>query len=98
MSVSEVKTESATVAIERTAERVFAFIDDIRNVGFHMSEQSSMAMMGSKLRLEILSAQPTGVGATYRYSGKVLGLTLDFTESVTSWAGQSASLLTGTAR
>jgi hypothetical protein len=85
MSFSEVKAESATVAIERTAERVFAFIDDIRNVGFHMSEQSSMAMMGSKLRLEILSAQPTGVGATYRYSGKVLGLTLDFTESVTRY-------------
>ena len=85
MSVSDVKSETATVAIERTAESVFAFIDDIRNVGFHMSEQSSMAMMGSKLRLEILSAQPTGVGATYRYSGKILGRALDFTESVTRY-------------
>src|SRR5262249_46326696 len=85
MSVSNVKSKSATVAIERTAESVFAFIDDIWNVGFHMSEQSSMAMMGSQLKLETLSAQPTGLGATYRYSGKVLGLTLDFTESVTGY-------------
>ena len=85
MSGGDVKSESATVAIERTAESVFAFIDDIRSVGFHMSEQSSIAMMGSKLKLEILSARPTGVGATYRYSGKVLGLTLDFTESVTRY-------------
>jgi hypothetical protein len=80
-----VKSEHTTTAIERTAESVFAFIDDMRNVGFHMSEQSSMAMMGSKLKLEVLSAATTGVGATYRYWGKILGLTLDFTESVTTY-------------
>ena len=79
------KSTSATVAIAKPAETVFAFIDDIRNVGSHMSEQSSMAMMGSKLKLEVLSARPTGLGATYRYSGKVMGLTLDFTESVTKY-------------
>ena len=82
MSVRDVESESATVAIERTAASVFAVIDDIRNVGFHMTQRSSMAMLGSKLKLEVLSPQPTGFGATYRYSGKFRGLTLDFTESV----------------
>ncbi len=76
------KSHRATVAIERAAESVFAFIDDIRNVGFHMTERSSMAMLGSKLNLDVLSPPPTGFGATYPYSGKILGLTLDFTESV----------------
>ncbi len=80
------RTVSETVEIRAPAEKVFAHIDDIRNVGWHMSEQSSMAMMGSKLKLEVLSEQPTGLGATYRYSGKIMGLALDFSESVTKYA------------
>ena len=79
------KTVSETVEIRAPAEKVFAHIDDIRNVGWHMSEQSSMAMMGSKLRLEVLSEQPTGLGATCRYSGRIMGLALDFSESVTKY-------------
>ena len=59
MSVRDVESESATVAIERTAASVFAVIDDIRNVGFHMTQRSSMAMLGSKLKLEVLSPQPS---------------------------------------
>jgi hypothetical protein len=49
-----------------------------------MTGQSSMAMMGSLLTLEILSDQATGLGATYRYSGTTMGLTIDFSESVTT--------------
>jgi hypothetical protein len=41
--------------------------------------------MGSQLRLEMLSDQATGLGATYRYSGKMLGLSIDFSESVTRY-------------
>ena len=44
-----------------------------------------MAMLGSRLRLEILSGQPTGLGATYRYSGTMMGLSIDFSESVTKY-------------
>ena len=79
-------TVTETRDIRAPAETVFAYIDDIRNVGWHMTERSSMAMMGSKLKLEILSEQPTGLGATYRYSGKMMGLSLDFSESVTKYA------------
>src|SRR5215468_9482714 len=74
-----------TVDIEAPAESVFAYIDDIRNVGWHMTERSSMAMMGSRLKLEILSKQATGIGATYRYSGTMMGLSIDFSESVTRY-------------
>ena len=78
-------TVSETVEIRASAEAVFAHVDDIRNLGWHMTSQSSMAMMGSRLRLEVLSDQPTGLGATYRYSGTVMGLSIDFSESVTKY-------------
>lgn len=79
------RSVAETVDIRASAADVFAYIDDIRNVGWHMTDESSMAMMGSKLRLDVLSERPTGLGATYRYSGKMLGLTLDFSESVTTY-------------
>jgi len=78
-------TITETVEIKAPAESVFAYVDDIRNVGWHMTKRSSMAMMGSRLKLEILSKQPTGLGATYRYSGTMMGLSLDFSESVTKY-------------
>ena len=77
---------SETVEIRAAAETVFSHIDDIRNLGWHMTKQSSMALMGSRLTLELLSDQATtGVGATYRYSGTMLGLSIDFSESVTKY-------------
>jgi uncharacterized membrane protein len=78
-------TVSETVEIRAPAETVFAHVDDIRNLGWHMTSRSSMAMMGSRLRLEILSDQPTGLGARYRYSGTMMGLSIDFSESVTKY-------------
>jgi hypothetical protein len=76
---------SRTASINAPAESVFNYVDDIRNLARHMSEGRSMAMMGSKLELEILSPEPTGVGATYRYSGRMMGLDLDFSETVTRY-------------
>jgi hypothetical protein len=78
-------TVSEAIEIRASAEAVFAHVDDIRNLGWHMTGQSSMAMMGSRLKLEILSDQPSGLGATYRYSGTVMGLSIDFSESVTKY-------------
>jgi hypothetical protein len=78
-------TATETVGIEAPAETVFAYGDDIRDVGWQMTERSSMAMMGSRLKLEILSEQPSGLGATYRYCGTMMGLSLDFSESVTRY-------------
>lgn len=76
---------SRSATIEATAERVFAYVDDIRNLARHMSESGSMPMMGSKLKLEIMTPEPTGVGAVYRYSGRMMGLTIDFSETVTRY-------------
>jgi hypothetical protein len=64
---------------------VFAYVDDICNLARHMSESRSMPMMGSKLQLEIMTHEPTGVGAVYRYSGQMMGLTIDFSETVTKY-------------
>jgi len=76
---------SRSATIDGPAERVFAYVDDIRNLARHMSERGSMPMMGSKLHLEIVTPEPTGVGATYRYSGRVMGLAIDFSETVTRY-------------
>lgn len=78
-------TLSRSAVIDAPAERVFAYSDDIRNLARHMSEASSMPLMGSKLSLEIITPQVTGVGATYRYSGRMMGLLIDFSETVTRY-------------
>ncbi len=59
-------------------------MDDFSKTGMHMSE-SSMIMMGSKLKLEQVSSNSAGVGASYRWYGKMMGMTMDFTQTVTEW-------------
>lgn len=76
---------SRSATIEAPAERVFIYVDDIRNLARHMSERGSMPMIGSKLALEIVTPEPTGVGAIYRYSGRMLGLIIAFSETVTRY-------------
>jgi hypothetical protein len=76
---------SRSAIIAAPAERVFAYADDIRNLARHMSESRSMPMMGSTLKLDIVTPAVTGVGATYRYSGRMMGLTIDFSETVTQY-------------
>jgi hypothetical protein len=84
MSTTE-RTLSEAVEIAAPADAVFAYVDDMKNVGWHMTDRSSMAMVGSKLELQVVSTQQTGLGATYRYSGKVMGLVIDFSETVTAY-------------
>jgi len=79
------KIVSDAVDIAAPAGAVFAFMDDSRNVGCHMTEESSLPMMGSRLTPQILSKHATGLGALHRYSGKLMGLPLDFAESVTKY-------------
>ncbi len=76
---------SRSITIAAPASRVFAYVDDIRNMARHMSGERSMAMMGSRLTLEIVTPEATGVGATYRYFGRMMGLELDFSETVTRY-------------
>ena len=77
-------TKSKSLLIHSTPEKVFAQMDDFSKTSMHMSE-SSMMMMGSKLTLEQLSKNATGVGASYRWYGKMMGMTMDFSETVTKW-------------
>lgn len=78
------KTKSKLILIHSTLEKVFQQMDDFSKTGMHMSE-SSMMMMGSKLKLEQLSSQSTGVGAKYRWYGTMMGMTIDLSEMVTKW-------------
>ena len=78
------KIKSKSILINSTPAQVFAQMDDFSKTGMHMSE-SSMMMMGSKLKLEQLSINSTGVGAKYRWHGKMMGMIMDFSETVTKW-------------
>ncbi len=78
------KTVQKTILIRASPEKVFEFMDDVRNMGMHMS-RDSRAMMGSHLDLEMLSENTSGPGASYRWKGKVMGMTIDFTMVVTKW-------------
>ena len=77
-------TKTKNIRIHSSPDKVFAQMDDFSKTGMHMSERSMM-MMGSKLKLEQLSINSTGVGATYRWYGKMMGMTMDFSETVTKW-------------
>lgn len=65
-------------------EKVFQCLDDLSVTGMHMT-QSSMMMMGSNLDLKFLSPNQTGLGTTYRWNGKMMGMQMDFTVKVTKW-------------
>lgn len=77
-------TERYEIEILVPPEKVFAHMDDIRNVGWHMSEEGSMPMMGSRLSLEVVDGRK-GAGATYRWKGRVMGMTIDILEETTAW-------------
>ncbi|MBI3136001.1 MAG: SRPBCC family protein [Bacteroidetes bacterium] len=84
ISREKIKKIERTEVINGKPEEVFAFMDDIRNTGRHMTE-SSGAMMGGKLKLEWLTTHTTGLGTKYRWEGKVLGMKMDFTVEVSKW-------------
>jgi hypothetical protein len=78
------KTKSKSIVIHSSPEQTFAFMDNLSNTGMHMMENSAM-MMGSKLRLEQLSDNPSGFNAKYRWYGTMMGMRMDFTTLVTLW-------------
>ena len=78
------KTLSRKETYSASPEVVFKAIDDLGITGMHMTG-SSMMMMGSKLHLEFLTTNRTGLGSRYRWTGKMMGLAMDFTVEVTKW-------------
>jgi uncharacterized membrane protein len=73
------------MVIDGAPDEVFAYMDDIRNTGMHMTE-SSGAMAGGKLELEWLSPYKTGLGTKYRWTGKAAGMKMDFVVEVSKWS------------
>ena len=67
-----------------TPEQVFKCIDDLGVTGMHMTK-SSMMMMGSKLNLKFLTEKHTGLASKYKWTGKMMGMAMDFTVEVTKW-------------
>jgi len=78
------KTISRTEIYQASPEMVFKTIDDLGVTGMHMTK-SSMMMMGSKLHLEFLTERHTGLRSRYQWTGRMMGLKMDFTVEVTKW-------------
>ena len=58
------KTVSRNIIIHSSTDKVFATIDDLGVTGMHMTK-SSVMMMGSKLHLEYLTKNHTGLDSKY---------------------------------
>ncbi len=82
------KTLKRIKTYQTNPEVVFQRIDDLGVTGMHMTK-SSMPMMGGKLNLNFLTPNHTGLGSKYKWTGKIVGMTMDFTVEVT---GDSATL------
>ena len=78
------KTVERTEIYSASPEKVFKVIDNLGVTGMHMTQSSAM-LMGSKLNLEFLTENHSGLGCRYRWRGKMLGMRMDFTVEVTKW-------------
>jgi hypothetical protein len=81
---NDTKYYQQQMIINGLPDEVFTFMDDIRNTGKHMTDNSG-AMAGSKLKIEWLSDNKTGLGTNYRWMGTVMGMKMDFTVEVSKW-------------
>lgn len=84
VNLRSMKTLRRTETYQASQQDVFKTIDDLGISGMHMT-QSSRMMMGSKLNLKFLTKNHTGLGSKYRWTGKMMGIKMDFTVQVTKW-------------
>jgi hypothetical protein len=80
----KIRTYEKTIVMNGSPQEVFAFMDNIENTGMHMTKNND-AMMGSKLTIQWLSNYKTGLETKYRWTGKVVGMKMDFTVEVNKW-------------
>jgi len=78
------KTITRTEVYDASPQKVFKYLDDLGVTGMHMTKSSAM-MMGSKLHLEYLTPNHTGLASKYRWTGTMMGIKMDFTVEVTKW-------------
>ena len=80
--VDAVLSEYATVLVLTEPAELFAFLDDPRRSGMHMSDRSAM-MMGGKMDYVLDGAQGRAVGSKIRMTGSIAGIDLSVEEIVT---------------
>jgi hypothetical protein len=78
------KTITRIETYNASPQKVFDHLDDLGVTGMHMTQSSGM-MMGSKLHLEYLTTNHTGLRSKYRWTGTMMGMKMDFTVEVTNW-------------
>lgn len=71
----------SSALLDATVERAFAYLDDFKALSGHM-EKRSMAMMGSRMRIDTDALGGRAVGSKVRMAGRVLGLRLSLDEVV----------------
>ncbi|TIP93631.1 MAG: SRPBCC family protein [Mesorhizobium sp.] len=76
------RSTETTVRIEAAAETVFAYLDDHRHLGTHMSASSCM-MLGSKMDYDFDAHEARLVGSKFGFHGKILGIALSAEQVVT---------------
>lgn len=69
------RSTEANVRIESAAETLFAYLDDHRHMGGHMSTSSWM-MLGSRMDYEFDAGEARSVGSKFGFRGKILGVAL----------------------
>ncbi|MDX8434769.1 MULTISPECIES: SRPBCC family protein [Mesorhizobium] len=76
------RSNETIVGIECAAETVFAYLDDHRHLGAHMSTSSWM-MLGSKMHYEFDAGEARLIGSKFGFHGKILGIALSAEQVVT---------------
>jgi len=72
-----------TVAtIEVPAAKIFAFLDDHKNLSAHMAKSSWM-MLGSRMEIYLDAAGARSVGSKFGFKGAILGIPMAVDEVVT---------------
>lgn len=76
------RSTETIVGIESAAETLFAYLDDHRHLGAHMSTSSWM-MLGSKMDYEFDAGEARLIGSKFGFHGKILGIALSAEQVVT---------------
>ncbi len=78
------KTIKKTEIYNASRAQVFRCIDNLAITGTHITTSSSL-MIGSKLNLEFLTKNHTGLGSKCRWTGKMMGMLIDVAVEETKW-------------
>ena len=78
------KTLLRTELFNASPVEAFHILGELGVTGTHITNSSAM-MPGSKQNLQYLTVHRTGLDSSYRWTGKMMGLPMDFTVKVMKW-------------